>query len=132
MAYVTPYIGLHSFFAMSSSPPYAGITMEDITRSGVAGIAFKTTGWRGEPAVVTTTTFLLTLNALDAAMKAYSGMRGQYYTVIDQFGISRHNIMVRDVVERDRFQVTSPSSSWSSVVAVLVCDWTLQDVSSFY
>lgn len=100
----------------------------EIVRDGVYGKESQWAGFWGEPGIVWTTTHLsATGSTKTAALAAYAALVKQLVTVVDDFGSTRTNIMVKSV----RPVETKPMAYASdSAVARLVCVWELEDWST--
>ncbi len=122
-----PSIGGQTFLWMRNALPYAGEVLEDLIRTGVGGVAFRVVGWRAEPVTIYTRTLCYTYFAADQAMFAYASMQGLVWTVVDEFGLVRPGVIVKQYRPMRTFKTYVGSTVPTGVYAVLDSEWTLQD-----
>jgi hypothetical protein len=71
----------------------AGITVEDITRPGLDGVAYRQLGTRGETTQLTAIVDCLGPSGADAMLSAMKGLQGTIVTIIMR-GMTYNNFLV--------------------------------------
>ena len=127
-------IGPYSVFSIRDPLPRAHLVMEDITRPGVAGKAFQVTGLHGSAQTIEVFSPIGSVNVglvANGLMTAFTNLEGSVVTIVDDFGQSRGNFMVKavDEVRKDVFSSATELSA-SAVYGWLVTSWTIEDVST--
>lgn len=123
-----PSIGAYEFYTIRGNIPYPGLTVEEITRPGVLGVAFMVTGFKADPVIVETIAGCVTFGALDSAIAGYTSLQGSIVDVEDDFGNERSNILVRKVMPIRQYAITNSTDSYA---ALLHAQWELQDVTGY-
>ena len=72
-------------------------TVEDITRPGKDGHAYRWLGERSEPQMLASLADVTGLASATATCTAYRALQGSLVTVVDDFGDTRANVMVQSV-----------------------------------
>jgi len=107
----------------------SGLTAVEITRDGVAGMAFKLTGYRGEPWQARSWATASNATNLGLAKLYYLALKNSVVTITDDSGNTWYNIFVRDVqITRTNRHTCAPDSSAFMIEAV----WTFQSVAVSY
>jgi hypothetical protein len=106
--------------------PGDGENVQDITRAGVDGRAYRKTGKRAPPAQVTTVVDLGGSAAVKAALAAYKALQGTLVTVVTESSGTYTNVMVKSVREVDTKRVMSAVGGTTAGTRLLACQWVLQ------
>jgi len=121
-------LGSESFFHIGPVPHMPGYVDSEITRPGVAGIAFQEVGFRAQPTAVQTVTLCANAAAVGTNLTNYSAMQGSLYTFVNDLGLTWYNIKVVDVSMVHVYPVVS--SVPSGTAYVLICRWTLLNTNA--
>lgn len=109
-----------------------GQTVEDITRPGVDGHAFRLQGMRGEKfdmlAIRDYTDFI----ASDTDLDNLTDLRGSLVKIIDDYGITHNNVLLLDVIKEKEGPALAAvggvsGASVNSTVSLVTFRFTLQD-----
>ena len=107
----------------------SGTLIEEITREGVAGAAFKQVGYRGRPKQAFSWATAANNSQRATAISYYKLLQGRVTTVTDDKGTAWNYVMVLDVdILRTYPIVNSPNGDLYMIEAV----WTLQAVATSY
>ena len=124
-----PYIGPYYFLAMDGEliAPNA-LILEEITRPGVAGAAWRIVGQRGRPFRVHTIVDVSTILAAYNLLYNYRGLIGTLNTLIDPLGNTYADCMVLECNTQQpaAFQGGIGGTSGSSSGYLVAADWLLQ------
>lgn len=91
-------IGSQSFILFQGSPHAFGMRVEDITRPGADGNAFRQIAQRSAPYQVETLGDSTSAAGLKSLKDAYEAMKGTVVNVVDAFGNIHSNHVVLEVV----------------------------------
>jgi hypothetical protein len=89
--------GTFPFISISGEFKRSGQTLEDITRKGTDGQAFRLTGQRGEMFDVEATVDLTDYPTAQSLWDSLIALRGSIVTIVDDFGQSFDQIIVHNV-----------------------------------
>jgi len=107
----------------------SGVTAKEITRDGVAGMAFISTGYRGEPWQARSWATSTNATTLAVDQIAYKALVNSVVTLTDDNGNVWYNIFVRDV----QITKTNPHTAASDSSGYMIeAYWTFQSVVVAY
>lgn len=120
--------GLSMISMQGELSPQRTLDLQEITRPGVDGVAYRAVGLRGRPFRVKTVADCDTPNEAFALVQSYLSLQAQSVTMIDSAGITWADILVLQVMPQQpkRVQGKVGGLSYSSTGWVVSCDWTLQ------
>lgn len=123
-----PSIGAKSFTFLDGQVNPLGERLQEITRPGVDGYAYRKIGKKAEPYTMSSVTEVTSLSAEETTVDGYKDIVGTLVTVEDERGNSHENQTVLAVQHVGTQPITSPSGgSYTNSVALIYCQWTLQD-----
>lgn len=119
-------IGSLNFAIMQGVLQPTGETVEDITRPGIHGHAFRLHGKRNPPSMVRTFADAADAAAAELLMASYRAAIGTVVTVSDSRESSIENVIVLDCrIVSARYSPIVVGGSGNSGI-VVIADWTLQ------
>lgn len=124
-----PGIGAYNFVTLKGEiNPGSGHQMEEITRPGVDGVAFRRIGRRGFPFKVQSMVDVATDSAAAALLSSYKALQGTVVSLTDETGQVWNNIVVLNVRPAGRKYVVAKSGGLDAgQTGYLVrCEWMLQ------
>ena len=92
-----PTIGGYEMISIQGRPAHLGESVEEITRPGADGHAWKYQGLRSEQRQLTTVSDFASAGAARAEMAGYAALKGQLVTIVDDFGQTYTDVMILDV-----------------------------------
>lgn len=118
-----PSIGAYDFLSLRGDlVPGNAVQVEEITRPGVGGIAYRHTGARGEPFRMVSLVDTATAAAAATLLRNYKALQGYLTTLADDTGQIWTNVMVLRVTPDQPRQVLAASG----IVYLVRCEWALQ------
>ena len=106
--------------------PGSGEMLQNITRPGVDGTAYRKVGKRGAPFQITTVVDLGSDAAVKAAVSTYKGLQGTLVTLVTENSGTYTNVAVLAVREVGTRMVLTPVGGVSGGSHLLTCQWVLQ------
>lgn len=117
-------IGGFTFLSMEPSLPDAGQpSLVEINRPRVDGVMVINEGLRPVPHVIRTTTICSTSGQLATLPIAYAALVGQLVTIIDDYGNSANNVLVKRVATISARTVLTSSPPSAGILEV---EWEVQ------
>lgn len=126
-----PAIGARSFIDLRGAVEQFGETLQDITRPGQDGVAFRKVGERGPVFEMVSIVDTTNAAAAQALYEDYKGDQGSIVNITDDKAVSHSNYAVLDVrvasikytsmIVGDTVNVTSGDAAH-----LLTCVWTLR------
>ena len=111
-----PSIGSYDFITLKYGNAPLGENVEEITRPGVDGIAYRKTGKRAVPFYMTGITTETSKGAVKTLVENYKKLQGTLVTVVDDIGNSWTNVMVLQMDYLGTKKVVSPVGGGDYVV----------------
>jgi len=112
--------------------PSGGITLEEITRPGVVGVAYRQVGKRGDPFTVQTLVDVASAASAQTLIRGYKALQGTVVPVIDGIGNAWPYVLVMGVrPNQPKYAAAMQgglSGSWTGYL--IECTWTLQIISA--
>ena len=106
--------------------PATGERLQDITRAGVDGVAYRKVGKRAGRTQVTTLVDLGSSSAVNSEMEAYKALQGTLVTVVTESGGTYSNVAVLSVVQLPVQRTLSAVGGINGGTHLLRCQWVLQ------
>lgn len=117
-----------TFLRLAGEPLPLGQTVEDITRQGVDGAAFRTTGTRSRPQEWRSLVDCADAATVKTTYASYRGLIGKLVTRTDELGNAWTNVAVLDVRMVRQHKVSTFVGGINTPSAyILECAWVLQD-----
>jgi hypothetical protein len=110
MGQITDGTNTINWLRVSGRPNNLAERVQDITRPGIDGQAYRRINKRARPFQVELVATLTSESALQSTVDTMFGFQGKLVTLTDDHGRSYFNVMVLDVRERQRQHVTVPSN----------------------
>jgi len=123
-----PSVGAINYITLGGELPKAGLSVRDISRPGVHGLAVKDIGNRGALRHVVGTVDT-SAAALVALINAIEAQRGQVVTLVDEFGNSRANVVVMGARARDPQKQSLIVGGLTGGDVLVVVDYELIDAN---
>jgi hypothetical protein len=122
-----PSIGAYSFLTLKGAvDPGVGEQLEDITRPGVDGMAYRCIGRKGRPFQMDSTVDVVILTP-GFVINGYQALQGTIVTIVDECGMTWTNYMVLSVEHRGTRRIRTVSGGLSIAPAYLIsASWILQ------
>ena len=129
-------IGEHRFLQLTGAiNPGGGEQLEDITRPGIDGVAWRRIGKRGIPFQLRSVVNLSSADKVQTQLISYQQTQGQIVNIVDQHALSWDGYLVLRVLHRrtqallsattDNHGRTKPNTQQSYLLTV---DWLLQAI----
>jgi len=125
----SPSIGGNNMLDLTGAVvPATGQTVEDITRAGVDGTAYRQIGKRGPPFTMTSLVDVQTTAAAATLDGTYKALQGTLVTVVDCVGNSWSNVAVLDVspIRIQAVTCATAGKSGANPGCLVSATWTLQ------
>jgi hypothetical protein len=108
--------------------PGTGQQLQELTRSGVDGVAFRRVGRRGYPFRMYSVRDVVNEVAAQDLIHYYKEMQGQIINITDELGNDWYNVIVLNVRMQQPKYATAISGGLAGVSSGLIvrADWTLQ------
>jgi hypothetical protein len=124
-----PSIGGFEFITLKGEIDLGnGMQVEDVSRPGVNGVAFRLLQRRGEPFRLASTVDVANLAAANTLLLDYKEMQGTLQDVEDEHGTVWSNLMVLSVRTRQRQYTVGKSGGLvvGNTGYLVLADWVLQ------
>lgn len=117
-----------NFVRLRGNPDPMAYRIERIDRAGSDGIAYRKGAKKPSPFTVETFEDLATAAETETKLESYKAMVGSLVTVIDDFTVTRTNVMVLGVAPVRAAAVTGSAGgiALTAAVAILVARWELE------
>lgn len=129
MPIVWDQISTEPFISLEGDLDPDGLMVEEITRPGVAGVAFRELAKRGSPSRLVGTVAVASSTVADLLMTTYKSFQGTLVSITLR-EVVRTNYIVLDVRILDRFEVATPVggpvSGLGPTAWMVVSEWTVQ------
>ncbi len=106
--------------------PATGEGLQDISRPGVDGTAYRKTGKRASRSQITTLVDLGSSGGVDSEIAAYKALQGTLVTVVDAAGISWTNVAVLRVNVLPYKHTIQAVGGVNGGSYLLRCQWVVQ------
>ena len=110
--------------------PATGERLQDITRAGVDGVAYRKVGKRASRTQVTTLVDLGSDAAVKSELEAYKALQGTLVTVVTENGGSYTNVAVLNVTSLPVQKTISAVGGVNGGNYLLRCQWVVQMTES--
>lgn len=105
--------------------PATGEKLQDITRPGVDGVAYRKVGKRASRTQLTTIVDLASGN-VETEIDEYKALEGTLVTIVDEAGITWSNVAVLMVRPLPIRRVASSVGGINGGTRILTCQWVVQ------
>jgi hypothetical protein len=122
-------IGSQVFFKLEGGIVGPSVTLQDVTRVGVNGVAFRQTGSRGKPFTLRGVIDVANVGVAEAVRATYESLIGSIVS-ITKSGVTWAEYIVLDVTIENPQPLISAVGGVSAGNAILRSNWTLQSVAT--
>lgn len=123
-------IGGNTVFSISGQVPLSGYIVEDLLRKGVAGKEYRRIYFAGGEERLISITLISGVSYINDMKVAYKALQSNLVTIVDDYGDTWTNIMVKDVRVAEVKPVVN--STVSGVTHVAITEWTVEPTATYY
>jgi len=110
--------------------PGTGERLQDITRAGVDGVAYRKVGKGAGRTQITTLVDLGSSSAVNSEIEAYKALQGTLVTIVTENGGSYTNVAVLNVTSLPVQKTISAVGGVNGGTHLLRCQWVVQMTES--
>lgn len=125
-------IATYSFIRMEGAVPLAGEILTRMLRKGVAGVAYVSISWHGEPGQVVCQSGWANAAAAASAKIGHKGLQGQVVSVVDDWGITWTNLVCVDARNVMEEPLVTGVGTLSGKTVKLTTVFTFDPAALFY
>ena len=123
-------IGGYTVFSIQGQVPLAGYIVEDLLRKGVAGKEYRRIYFTGGEERLISFTLVAGASAIGPLKVAYKALQSNLVTIVDDYGTTWYNIMVKNVHVAKVKPVVN--STTASVTHVVITEWAVEPAATYY